>query len=100
MSHCAAVEVSELWYELQSGELVEGTIFIWVRNIDAGSFSHILSVLCPVEFYRSGIEISHMADEHVLVSELHHVSGVDHRTGRRVCTETETQLIYQSYISS
>lgn len=89
MFHCAAVNVSQLWGELQSGRLSEGTVFVGVRNVDAGSFGHVHSVLRPVDLHRSRIETSHMTEEGVLLSELHVVFGVDHRTGRRIWTETQ-----------
>lgn len=91
MFHCAAVRVSQLWGELQSGELVEGPIFGGVGGIDAGSFGHVLSVLCPGDLYRSRVETSHITDQGVLLSELFVVSGVDDRTGGRICREARVQ---------
>ena len=84
MSHCTTVDVSLLWDELQSGGLSEGTVFVGEGNIDAGSFSHVLSVLGPVDFNRSRIETGHMTDQRVLDSQLHLVSFVDDGTGRRI----------------
>ena len=92
MFDSTAVHVSQLWDELQSGELVEGVVFIQVGNVDAGSFSHVLSVLRPVELYRSRIETSHMTDEGVLLFQFHVVSGVDHRSGRSIWTQTQRTI--------
>lgn len=91
MFHCAAVHVSRLWDELQFGELVEGPVFGGVGGIDAGSFGHVLSVLCPGDLYRSRIETSHITDQDVLLSEVHIVSGVDDRTGGRTCREVRVE---------
>lgn len=93
MFDCAAVNVSQLWDELQSGELAEGTVFVGEGNVDAGSFGHVLSVLGPVDLHRSRKETSHMTDEGVLLLELHVVSGVDHRAGGGIWTETQDMLI-------
>lgn len=93
MLDCAAVNVSLLWDELQSGRLSEGTVCVGEGNVDAGSFSHVLSVLGPVDLYRSRIETSHMTDQLVLLSELHVVSGVDEQAGRRIWTETQILVI-------
>ena len=84
MGHCAAVDVSLLGGEVQFGELVEGEIFIDKGNVDAGSFSHLLSVLGPGELHRSRKEPSHMTDQGVLHFQLHLVSGVDDQTGGRI----------------
>ena len=84
MVDCTAVDVSQLWDEVQSGELVEGTIFVGVGNVGAASFGDVLSVLCPGEDDRSRIETSHITDEGVLLSYLHVFFGVDHQTGRRI----------------
>ena len=86
--NCAAVEVSLLSREVQSGRLSEGTICVGIGNIETCSFSHVLSVLGPVDVNGSRVETSHMTDQGVFPSELHLVFGEDHRTGGRICKGT------------
>lgn len=79
----AAVNVSLLGDEGQSGDLGEGSLFVGVGNVDAGPLGHVLSVPGPGDVNGSRIEAGHEADQSVLLSQLDFISGVDHRTGGR-----------------
>lgn len=77
MLHCAAVDVSCLRYELQSEDLIKGTVFAGDRNIDAGSICHILSIFGPINFDGGRIEPRNMTDQSVLLSQLHLIPAED-----------------------
>lgn len=71
MFHSAAVDVSLLWDEVQSGRLFEGTIFVGEGNAGAHSFCELLFVFGPGDIDGSRIETGHMTNQNVLDSELH-----------------------------
>lgn len=79
----AAVNVSLLGDEGQSGDLGEGSLVVGVGNVDAGSLGHVLAVLGPGHVDGSRIEAGHETDQSVLLSQLDFLFGVDHWTGGR-----------------
>ena len=76
-----AVDVSLLWSELQSGELVEGSILVelWSGGCDVISdvISQVEVVSGPCDAHWSRVETSHMTDQNVGHAHFSLVFGED-----------------------
>lgn len=77
MLHSTAIDVSLLWGEGQTGELVEGEISVGVGGAETYSLCQVLIVPGPPDSDRCRVEPADMADEGVLHPQVHIVPGVD-----------------------
>lgn len=87
MLHSTAIDVSLLWGEAQTGELVEGEISVGVGGAETHSLGHILIVPGPPDSDRCRVEPTDVADEGVLHPQFHIIPGVDAAV-RRGCGNT------------